>query len=771
MANQLSDTVSVIDRANPTAAPTTINVVDSPTAIALGPAGSARAYVAGNNGVSVVDTATNQVITTVSLNGGGQSYGIAVAPDGQRVYVTMTGTNQVAVINANTTTNTYTLGSTVPVGTSPRGITLNENGSRAYVANWTSGTVTVLDTSTATPALVSTISVGTNPVGIAANADGSRVYVSNYGSNSVSVLNPTAATPLVATIPVGTQPYGITLSPDRTVLYVANGSDAVSMINTGTNQVIGTAVSVDTAPETNFHSIAVSPDGRQIYVSDLSDRVVRILTVTKPTNEAPWVPGSTIPGGPDPVTGTVTGRMNVEDRDGDALTYTLAGPPTLGGTVTFDQRSGVFTYTPSQSARAQAAQTSGLDYDTFGVSVTDGIATVYTTVKVQVAPALPPTVPTTNNSVTVGTGPSGVVVSNGYAYVINYDSNTVTVTNAATNQVVKTLDVGAGPLSVAAVDTPQRKRVYVSNSLSNTVSVIDANTNTVIDTITVQIPPGVYENPEWGTFEYQHQITEVAASGNRLYVNATDGTIRVFDTTNDAKVLIRTDAPGTFNDLELSPDGTRLYGTYGSALTVFNTATMTTTTVVVGPGGWEENAAGNRAEYTNGVGNVAVSPDGKRTYVTYGVTILERGVGGQRNGSFITKADGTTWMVTGGYSAVSVIDTDTTSANYNKEIARIHVPLAAQDLAVSGSKLYVTNWDNKTVTIIDTATNALVGSFTTDQNSSGRGGIYIYLDGWYPMFDVPSYSRYITVGQNGTVYVTDYTDGKLYAVTVGSPIV
>ena len=64
-----------------------------------------------------------------------------------------------------------------------------------------------------------------------------------------------------------------------------------------------------------------------------------------------------------------------------------------------------------------------------------------------------------------------------------------------------------------------------------------------------------------------------------------------------------------------------------------------------------------------------------------------------------------------------------------------------------------------------------MGSFTTDQNSSGRGGIYIYLDGWYPMFDVPSYSRYITVGQNGTVYVTDYTDGKLYAVTVGSPIV
>ncbi len=76
VANQLSDTVSVIDRSNPTVAPVTINVVDSPTAIAMGPTGSDRAYVAGNNGVTVINTATNQVITTVSLNGGGRFTGL-----------------------------------------------------------------------------------------------------------------------------------------------------------------------------------------------------------------------------------------------------------------------------------------------------------------------------------------------------------------------------------------------------------------------------------------------------------------------------------------------------------------------------------------------------------------------------------------------------------------------------------------------------------------------------------------------------------------------
>jgi YVTN family beta-propeller protein/VCBS repeat-containing protein len=502
--------------------------------------------------------------------------------------------------------------------------------------------------------------------------------------------------------------------------------------------------------------------------SDTVTFTVPIMQSVKATNQAPWVPGSTIPRTFDPVSGTVTGYVNVQDPDGDTLIYTLASPPT-GGTVTFDQRSGYFTYTPGQAARAQAAQTPGLDYDTFSVNITDGTATVNTTVKVQVAPALPPTSPTTNSTVNVGTGPSGVVVlRNNNAYVVNYDSNTVSVIDTTTNQVVKTIDVGSGPLSVTAVDTTQRQRVYVSNSLSNTVSVIDPNTNTVIDTITVSIPPGVYENPEWGSFEYQDRIAVVAASENRLYVNATDGTLRVYDTTNDGTTLIRTDAPGVFNNLELSADGKRLYGTSAGRLLVYDTATMTPVNVVVGPGAGEESDFGRRLEYTNRVGNVALSRDGKRAYVTYGVTILQSGVGGQPYGSFVTDASGKTWMVTGGYDAVSVIDTDPTSVNYNKEIARILLPQGTQDLAVSGNKLYVMNPDNKTVTIIDTATNRVVGSFTTDQSTAGRDGIYIPIDGWYPMFYVPSSSRYIAVGPTGTVYVTDYADGNMYAVTVGS---
>jgi hypothetical protein len=104
-------------------------------------------------------------------------------------------------------------------------------------------------------------------------------------------------------------------------------------------------------------------------------------------------------------------------------------------------------------------------------------------------------------------------------------------------------------------------------------------------------------------------VTEVAASGNRLYVNATDGRITVIDTTNDANRIIGAAPLGTFSDLKVSPDGTRLYGTSGTGLTVINTSTMTAVGVTVGPT-WDHNIS--RSEFTNGVGNVAVSPDGKR---------------------------------------------------------------------------------------------------------------------------------------------------------------
>ncbi|WP_273733928.1 Ig-like domain-containing protein [Mycolicibacterium septicum] len=79
-------------------------------------------------------------------------------------------------------------------------------------------------------------------------------------------------------------------------------------------------------------------------------------------NQAPVVssPTTTVQTGQ-----TVTGNIGVTDAEGDELTYTVTEQPKYG-TVTIDQETGEFTYTPND-IDYDAAQA-----DTFSVSVTDG---------------------------------------------------------------------------------------------------------------------------------------------------------------------------------------------------------------------------------------------------------------------------------------------------------------------------------------------------------------------------------------------------------------
>ena len=527
----------------------------NPSGVAVSPDGT-RMYVANTSSgtVSVIDTATGKLIdtnpktpTVDAIRVGSSPSALAVS--GNRLYVANTGSGTVSVIDMTTNkqidADPNSASMDIRVGSSPSALAVS--GTRLYVASRGSNTVSVIDTTTnkvidtdPSAAGVNPISVGSSPSALAVS--GTRLYVTNSGSGTVSIIDTTTyqridadPTSTSTDIRVGPSPSSVAFSPDGSLAYVANGNDTLSVINTKDYSVFAT-ITIDPSAETGGHVIALNPDGTRIYVTDAVDRTTRVVELLRETNTAPVADGDTIPGDPNPVTGVVTGRMNVSDPDQDRLRYTLADPPAKGGTVTFDQETGVFTYTPSQAARDQAAVTSRLDYDSFGVYVSDGIATTYTPVTVQVAPTPSPTLTTTTVPVAVGSGPSGAAVSNGFAYVINYDSNNVSVISTATKQVVKTLDVGAGPLSLTA--SPQRNRVYVSNSLSNSVSVIDTSTNEIVATIRIEVLPGSFYNPEvsYDPVTYPNRVTEVAASRDRLYVNATDGRITVINTDTNTVV-------------------------------------------------------------------------------------------------------------------------------------------------------------------------------------------------------------------------------------------
>jgi YVTN family beta-propeller protein len=261
VANNGDDNVSVIDTATKNITGTVPIGVDPagyfPFGVAVSPDGE-RVYVTNTYkgcvtkackgrkhsneeenhfSVHVIDTATNTVTDTVPV--GSFPKGIAVSPDGKKVYVTNSWNDNVSVID--TAINTVT--ATVPVGRFPEGIAINPTGTKVYVTNSLDNNISIINTSTND--IISTVNVGINPVGVAVNPEGTKLYVTNVGNfsvpdNTVSVIG-TATDNVIATVKVGQQPVGISVSPDGEKVYVVNnGDDNVSVIDTATNNVTAT---------------------------------------------------------------------------------------------------------------------------------------------------------------------------------------------------------------------------------------------------------------------------------------------------------------------------------------------------------------------------------------------------------------------------------------------------------------------------------------------------------------------------------------------------
>ena len=128
--------------------------------IGTAPALAQNAYVTNrvDGTVSVIATASNTVIATISVGGG--PFGVAVTPDDSKVYIANTGSNSVSVI----ATASNTVIATIPVGGGPFGVAVTPDGSKVYVANGQNDSVSVIATATNT-VTGSPIHVGGNPYG------------------------------------------------------------------------------------------------------------------------------------------------------------------------------------------------------------------------------------------------------------------------------------------------------------------------------------------------------------------------------------------------------------------------------------------------------------------------------------------------------------------------------------------------------------------------------------------------------------------------------
>lgn len=144
---------------------------------------------------------------------------------------------------------------------------------------------------------------------------------------------------------------------------------------------------------------------------------------------------------------------------------------------------------------------------------------------------------TTSTTSTLGpslfalSSPIGVAYNhaNGYLYVTNNATGTVSVINVATDLLVGVIQVGQGPAQIA-ID-PDNGYLYVTNNASSTVSVIDGASNKVIKTISTagQRPDGIAYDPDNKCLyvaEHGKSVYESGGAGADITViNATTNTL------------------------------------------------------------------------------------------------------------------------------------------------------------------------------------------------------------------------------------------------------
>ncbi len=274
ITNSGSNNVSVIDTATNTVV-ASVTVGSIPGGVAVNPAGT-RVYVAnrGSGTVSVIDTATNTVNTTVNL--GGTPSRVAVNPAGTRVYVTNGDNNNVSVID--TTTNNVI--ASVPIVKAPNGVAVNPAGTRVYVVssdiNDEHGNLSVIDTATNT--VIDIVIVEYGSLEVAVNPAGTRVYVTASGTNRVSVID-TDSNTVTATVNIGVSSSGVAVNPAGTRVYVANsGTNRVSVINTATN-----TITANVTVESSSEGVAVNPAGTRVYVANSGSNTVSVINTTTNT--------------------------------------------------------------------------------------------------------------------------------------------------------------------------------------------------------------------------------------------------------------------------------------------------------------------------------------------------------------------------------------------------------------------------------------------------------------------------------------------------------
>ena len=234
-----------------------------------------------------VTAAGDENVNTIALGAAPQS--LALNPTTNIIYVTAnnavsTNPGSVYVVDAvkQTLITAVTVG--ISPGTGPNGIAVNGTTNKTYVANYGSGTVSVIDGNNSYA--VHSVTVGTagkpaaniGPDNIAVNQSTDTIYVTNYLDNTVSAID--GATEKVTTVATGTGPRWLAVNPVTNEVYVANQDGTVTVINGASDKT----TSIPVGANLSLGQIAVNTQTNKIYVANNTAYATGIAVIDGTTN-------------------------------------------------------------------------------------------------------------------------------------------------------------------------------------------------------------------------------------------------------------------------------------------------------------------------------------------------------------------------------------------------------------------------------------------------------------------------------------------------------
>lgn len=160
----------------------------------------------------------------------------------------------------------------IEVGVIPKVIAISPDESLVFVANWNSGTISVIDAFNYE--VIKTIKVGAIPRGVKFTPDGKFVYVCNFGASTISIIDVENLEEIEVLKNVGYKPRDIVITKDQKYAYFSNFGDGyLRKMDLETNTIVD-KVKIGSEPRSvcitnnNYYVFAVNYKSGTISVID-----------------------------------------------------------------------------------------------------------------------------------------------------------------------------------------------------------------------------------------------------------------------------------------------------------------------------------------------------------------------------------------------------------------------------------------------------------------------------------------------------------------------